>query len=261
MGTAFGRIAAIAVFLIAQATLACAAEIRTFSSIGVQAALEELATKFEKATGTKLVITWGTGAGLAKRVQEGESADLLVLTRQGVDTLAKDSKIDAGTDANFASAGMGVAVKKGAPKPDISTPEAFKKTMLAAKSIATSSPSSGGASGAYFLKLSEKLGIADEVKAKLKYPPDGSNAADLAANGEAELAIAQEPEVKAVAGADLVGPFPAEVNNVTMFTAAVGLNSKQADAAKALIKYLQSPDAAAVFKARGLTPVDAPKGS
>lgn len=261
MSRAVSRIAAIAVFLIAQAALASAAEIKTFSTIGVQAALEELAVKFEKATGNKLVITWGTGAGLAKRVQAGESADLLVLTRQGADTLVKDSKIEAGTDANFASSGMGVAVKKGAPKPDISTPEAFKKTMLAAKSIATSSPSSGGASGAYFVKLSESLGIADAIKAKLKYPPDGSNAADLAAKGEAELAIAQEPEVKAVAGADLVGPLPAALNHVTTFTAAVGLNSKQASAAKALIKYLHSPEAAAVFKARGLAPVTAAKAS
>ncbi|HZL40293.1 MAG TPA: molybdate ABC transporter substrate-binding protein [Pseudolabrys sp.] len=261
MSRTLGRLAAIAVCLIAQATVASAAEIKTFSSIGVQAALEELAVKFEKATGNKLVITWGTGAGLAKRVQAGESADLLVLTRQGVDMLAKDSKIDAGTDANFASSGMGVAVKKGATKPDISTPEAFKKTMLAAKSIGTSSPSSGGASGAYFLKLSEALGIADEVKAKLKYPPDGSNAADLAASGEAELAVAQEPEVKAVAGADLVGPFPGALNHVTMFTAAIGTGSKQSDAAKALIKYLQSPEAAAVFKARGLVPATAAKAS
>ena len=192
-------------------------------------------------------------------MQEGESADLLVLTRQGVDMLAKDSKIDAGTDANFASAGMGVAVKKGALKPDISTPEAFKKTMLAAKSIATSSPASGGASGAYFLKLSEKLGTTRSRPARV--PPDGSNAADLAASGEAELAIAQEPEVKAVAGADLVGAFPASLNNVTTFTAAVGAGSKQSDAAKALIKYLQSPEAATVFKARGLVPVSAAKAS
>jgi molybdate transport system substrate-binding protein len=261
MSRTFGRLAAIAVFLAAQAALAGAAEIKTFSTIGVQAALEELSAKFEKATGNKLVITWGTGAGLAKRVQAGESADLLVLTRQGVDTLIKDSKLDSGTVANFASSGMGVGVKKGAPKPDISTPEAFKKTILAAKSIATSSPSSGGASGAFFVKVTEKLGIADAVKAKVKYPPDGSNAADLVAKGEAELAVAQEPEVKAVAGADLVGPFPAELNNVTMFTAAVGVDSKQSDAAKALIKYLQSPEAAAVFKARGLAPVSAAKAS
>ncbi|HEY1474633.1 MAG TPA: molybdate ABC transporter substrate-binding protein [Pseudolabrys sp.] len=261
MNRTIGRLAAIAVFLIAQAVLAGAAEVKTFSTIGVQAALEELAPKFEKATGNKLVITWGTGAGLAKRVQAGESADLLILTRQGVDTLAKDSKLESGTVANFASSGMGVAVKKGAAKPDISTPEAFKNALLAAKTIATSSPSSGGASGAYFVKLTEKMGIAEAVKAKTKYPPDGSNAVDLVANGEAELAVAQEPEVKAVAGADLVGPFPGDLNNVTIFTAAVGVGSSQAGAAKALIKYLQSPEAAAVFKARGLVPAEAPKGS
>ncbi|HEY0724006.1 MAG TPA: substrate-binding domain-containing protein, partial [Pyrinomonadaceae bacterium] len=134
------RLAAIAVFLIAQAGLATAAEVKVFSTIGVQAALEELAPKFEKATGNKLDITWATAAILVKRVQAGETADLMVLTKQGLDALTKDNKASAGSDAIFASSGMAVVVKKGAPKPDISTPDAFKQALLNAKSIAWSDP-------------------------------------------------------------------------------------------------------------------------
>src|SRR5450759_2074581 len=140
-----------------------AAEIKVFSTIGVQAALEELAPKFEKASGHKLAITWATAAVLVKRVQAGEAADLLILTRQSLDALVKDGKASADSDATFASSGMAVVVKKGATKPDMSTAEAFKRTLLAAKSIAYSNPEYGGASGVYFAKLLERMGIADQT--------------------------------------------------------------------------------------------------
>src|SRR5476649_2721130 len=146
----FGRVAAIASFLFASASIASAAEIRVFSTIGVKAALEELATKFEKSTGDKLTITFATAAILVKKVQAGESADVFVLTKQGLETLAKDGKVDPGSDVSFASSGMALVVKQGAPKPDISTPEAYKQTLLNAKSIAYSSPAAGGASGVFF---------------------------------------------------------------------------------------------------------------
>ena len=261
MSRNIGRVAAIAVFLIAQATFAFAAEIKVYSTIGVQAALEELAPKFEKATGHKLTITWGTAALLVKRVQAGESADLYVLVKQSHDTLVKENKATAGPDALFASSGMAMVVKKGAPKPDISTPEAFKQTLLKAKSIAYSNPASGGASGVYFAKLLERMGIADQMKDKTKFPPPSGNAANLVVSGEAELAIQQEPEVMAVAGVDMVGPLPGDLNNITVYAAGVGSGNKEADAAKALIKFLHTPEAAAVFKARGLTPAAAPKAS
>lgn len=261
MSRTIGRVAAIAVFLIAQATFAFAAEIKVYSTIGVQAALEELAPKFEKATGNKLTITWGTAALLVKRVQAGESADLYVLVKQSHDTLVKENKATAGPDALFASSGMAMVVKKGAPKPDISTPEAFKQTLLKAKSIAYSNPASGGASGVYFAKLLERMGIADQMKDKAKFPPPSGNAANLVVSGEAELAIQQEPEVMAVAGVDMVGPLPGDLNNITVYAAGVGSGTKEADAAKALIKFLHTPEAAAVFKARGLTPAAAPKAS
>jgi molybdate transport system substrate-binding protein len=261
MSRTIGRVAAIAVFLIAQATFAFAAEIKVYSTIGVQAALEELAPKFEKAPGNKLTITWGTAALLVKRVQAGESADLYVLVKQSHDTLVKENKATAGPDALFASSGMAMVVKKGAPKPDISTPEAFKQTLLKAKSIAYSNPASGGASGVYFAKLLERMGIADQMKDKTKFPPPSGNAANLVVSGEAELAIQQEPEVMAVAGVDMVGPLPGDLNNITVYAAGVGSGTKEADAAKALIKFLHTPEAAAVFKARGLTPAAAPKAS
>lgn len=249
-----GRFAAIAVFLLAQATFASAAEIKIYSTIGVQAALEELTPKFEKASGHKLAITWGTAAMLVKRVQGGETVDLLVLTRQGLDALVKDGKAAAGSDATFASSGMAVVVKKGASKPDISTPEAFKQALLTAKSIAYSNPAAGGASGVYFAKLLERMGIAEQMKTKTKYPPAGGNSANLVVSGEADLAIQQEPEVMAVAGVDVVGPLPGNLNNITVYAAGVGTGTKEADAARSLIKFLHSPEAAAVFKARGLNP-------
>jgi molybdate transport system substrate-binding protein len=249
-----GRSAAIAAFLLAQATFASAAEIKIYSTIGVQAALEELTPKFEKASGHKLAITWGTAAMLVKRVQGGETVDLLVLTRQGLDALVKDGKAAAGSDATFASSGMAVVVKKGASKPDISTPEAFKQALLTAKSIAYSNPAAGGASGVYFAKLLERMGIAEQMKTKTKYPPAGGNSANLVVSGEADLAIQQEPEVMAVAGVDVVGPLPGNLNNITVYAAGVGTGTKEADAARSLIKFLHSPEAAAVFKARGLNP-------
>jgi molybdate transport system substrate-binding protein len=255
-----GRIAAgfAAVVLCAQAA---AAELKVYSTIGVQAALEELAPKFEKASGHKLAITWATAAVLVKRVQGGETADLLILTRQSLDALTKDGKASADADATFASSGMAMVVKKGAAKPDISTSDAFKKTLLAAKSIAYSNPAHGGASGVYFAKLLERMGIADQMKDKTKFPPPSGNAANLVVSGEAELAIQQEPEVMAVAGVDMVGPLPGDLNNITVYAAGVGSGNKEADAAKALIKFLHTPEAAAVFKARGLVPAVAPKAS
>ncbi|MGA8976728.1 MAG: molybdate ABC transporter substrate-binding protein [Pseudolabrys sp.] len=255
------RLAAIAVFLIAQAGLVKAAEVKVFSTIGVQAALEELAPKFEQATGSKLNITWATAAILVKRVQAGETADLMVLTKQSLDALTKDNKATAGADAIFASSGMAVVVKKGAPKPDISTPDAFKQALINAKTIAYSDPAAGGASGVYFAKLLERMGIADQMKAKTRHPPPSGNSANLVVAGEADLAIQQEPEVMSVAGIDMVGPLPADLNNITAYAAGIGAGSQQADAATALIRFLHSPEAQAVFKAKGLKPTDAPKGT
>ena len=248
-------LAAVAFVLVASAGWAGGAEIKVFSTIGVQAALEELTPKFEQASGHKLVITWNTAAVLVKRLQAGEAADVVVLTRASLDTLAKDGKAVA--EPTFASSGMGMVVRKGVAT-DISTPDAFKRALLSAATIAYSDPAHGGASGVYLAKLLERLGIVDEVKGKTRHPPQGGNAAVLVANGEAALAIQQVPEVISVAGVDFVGELPAELNNITAFAAGPVTGTKQEDGAKALVKFLHSGEAAAVFKARGLTPVAPP---
>ena len=149
---------------------------------------------------------------------------------------------------------MGVVVKHGAPRPDISTPETYKQTLLNAKAIAYSDPASGGASGVFFAKTLERMGIADQMKAKTKHPPPSGNSAKLVVSGEAELAVQQEPEVISVEGVDIIGAPPGDLNNITSYAAGISPNAKDPDAAKAVIKLLKTPEAAAVYKARGLKP-------
>jgi molybdate transport system substrate-binding protein len=227
------------------------AELVVFSTIGVRSAAEQLFAQFDKASHT-LAVTWGTAPMLVKRIEDGDTADVVVLSRAGIEALQKQGKIAPGTDVTLASSGVGIAVKAGAPKPDISTPEALKRTLLAAKSIAYSEPSAGGASGVYFAKLLERMGIAEEMKPKTKYPPPGGFSANLLMTGEAELAVQQKPELLHVAGAEVIGLLPGDLNVVTAFAAAIIIGGKNADAAAAVIKMLQSPEAAAVFRSKGL---------
>jgi molybdate transport system substrate-binding protein len=230
------------------------AELKVYSSIGVRSAAEALLTQFGQTGGHHLAVTWGTAPMLVKRIEEGETADVLILSRAGVDALLKQGKIAPGSDVTLASSGVGIAVKAGAPKPDISTPEALKQTLLKARAIAYSEPSAGGASGVYFAKLLERMGIAAEMKPKTKFPPAGGFSASLLITGEAELAVQQKPELLHVAGAEIVGMLPGELNLITAFAAGIMPDSKNVEAAKALIRMLQSAEAKAAFRAKGLDP-------
>ena len=230
------------------------AELTIYSSIGVRSAAEALFQNFERQSGHKLAVTWGTAPMLGKRIESGESVDVLILSRAGIDALVKQGKIASGSDVTLAGSGIAIAVKAGAPKPDISTPEALQRTLLAAKSIAYSEPSAGGASGVYFAKLLERMGIAEEMKPKTKYPPPGGFSANLLITGEAELAVQQKPELMHVAGAEIVGFLPGDLNMVTQFAAGIMPESKNAEAAKALIAMLRSPEAGTVFRSKGLEP-------
>jgi molybdate transport system substrate-binding protein len=250
-------IAALAAAILAQAASAFAAELKVYSTIGVQAALEQLTPQMEKASGAKLAITWGTAAMLVKRIEGGESADVLVLTRDGIDALAKDGKIASGSAVTFASSGIAVAVKAGAPKPDISTPEALKHALLSAKTVAYSDPAAGGASGVYFAKLLERMGIAEEMKAKTRHPPAGGNSANLLLTGEAELAVQQKPEVMSVAGAEVVGLLPAELNNMTTYAAAIGAGAADPKAAQALTRCCNRRTPSRSTRSRASTPAEA----
>jgi len=168
--------------------------------------------------------------------------------------LRKKGKIAADSDVTLAGSGVAIAVKAGAPKPDISTAEALKQTLLKVRSIAYSEPAAGGASGVYFAKLLERMGIAEQMKPKTKYPPAGGFSGELLLTGEAELAVQQKPELLHVAGVEIVGFLPGDLNLVTEFAAAIMARSKNLEIGKALIGSLRSPQAAAVFRAKGLDP-------
>ena len=230
-------------------------ELSVYSSIGVRSAAEELFRKFEKHNGNRLAVTWGTAPMLVARIEGGErGADVLILSRAGIDALLKQGRILSGSDVTLAGSGVAIAVKAGAPKPDISTAEALKQTLLNAKSIAYSEPSAGGASGVYFAKLLERMGLAEQMRPKTKYPPAGGFSAELLLTGEAELAVQQKPELLHVSGVEIVGFLPGDLNLVTEFAAAVMAGSKNTAAGKALIDSLRSPEAAALFRAKGLDP-------
>jgi len=230
-------------------------ELSVYSSIGVRSAAEELFRKFEKHNDNRLAVTWGTAPMLVARIEGGErGADVLILSRAGIDALLKQGRILSGSDVTLAGSGVAIAVKAGAPKPDISTAEALKQTLLNAKSIAYSEPSAGGASGVYFAKLLERMGLAEQMRPKTKYPPAGGFSAELLLTGEAELAVQQKPELLHVSGVEIVGFLPGDLNLVTEFAAAVMAGSKNAAAGKALIDSLRSPEAAALFRAKGLDP-------
>jgi len=224
-----------------------AAEVKVLSSNAVKTALEELAPQFEKATEHKLVITFGTAAGLKTNIENGETFDVAILTAGAVDDLIRQGKVATRTD--LVRSGAGVAVRKGAPKPDISTTDAFKRALIAAKSIGYVEQ---GATGIYLKGLLERLGIAEELRPKIKLLK--TNAAQAVADGEAEIGMTQISEILPFPGAELVGPLPAEIQLHTVFPAGLGAGARQPEAAKALIAFLTAPPAAAVFKAKGLDP-------
>jgi molybdate transport system substrate-binding protein len=243
-------------FLLVLGIKAEAAELKVLSAFGMQSVLEDLGPKFERATGHKLAITFATGGATVKRVQGGEAFDVVITLRQGIDTLVKDGKAPAGNVTALASAGISVAIRKGAPKPDISSPDALKRTLLAARSISYVDPASGGASGIHFAKVLDRLGIASEMKSKTAFP-NPKTPADvgvLVANGEAEIGVHIIQELMPVAGIDIVGPLPGDLQNTIVFVAAVMASAKDAEAAKALVNFLRTPEAVAVIKAKGMEP-------
>ena len=157
-------------FLLVVGIAAEAAELKVLSALGMQAVMEDLGPKFERTAGHKLVITFAPLGGVVKRVQDGETGDVVMIPQSGIESLAKDGKVVVGTETVLARSGLGVAVRKGAPKPDISSPEALKRTLLAAKSISYGDPALGGASALHFAKVLDRLGIADEMKSKTVFP-------------------------------------------------------------------------------------------
>ena len=224
-----------------------AAEIKVLSTVGMQPATPELFAQFEAATGHRVVVTYGLAAALKTRYLEGAPADVLILTSPIIDDLASQGKVVPESKRDVARSGVGIAVKAGAPKPAISTPDELKAAVLAAKSIGYSRQ---GASGVAFARVLERLGIADQVSAK--YKDTGTRAGEMLAAGEIDLAAAQIPELMAVPGVEVVGPLPAELQTVTVFSVGLATGAQDSAAARALIEFLSGPRATPVYQAKGL---------
>jgi molybdate transport system substrate-binding protein len=247
---------AVLALAIAAAVGARAAEITLMTSGALAAALKELLPAFERASGTELIVVSGGSVGgapdsIPNRLERGERADVLIMAASSIDDMIRAGRVVAGSRVDLVRSQVGVAVRAGAPKPDISTVDALRRALLRAKSIAYS----GSVSGVYVSsELFQKLGIAKEALAKGKQI-DGEPVAAVVARGEAEIGFQQISELRPVAGVEVVGPLPADVQRVTVFSAAVITGSNDPAGARALIQFLASRDAAAVFAKSGLEPI------
>jgi molybdate transport system substrate-binding protein len=241
-------------FLLMAGSAAECAELKVLAANGIQAVVEDLGPKFERATGHKLAITFSTGGATVKRVQDGEVADVVIAPRPGIDRLVKNGKVSADNVTALASTGISVAIRKGTPKPDISSPEALKRTLLTAKSITYLNPADGAASGIHFAKVLDRLGIASEMKSKTIFSPSTGAVGVLVANGEAEIGVLQYQLLFSVPGIEIIGPLPGDLQDSTVFSAAIMSSAREAEASKAFITFLRTPEAVAVIKAKGMEP-------
>lgn len=229
---------------------ASAAELKIFGSRVTKVIVGELGPEFEKATGFKPQVVADVAAVMKRRIEGGEPFDLAVLVDFQIDDLIKSGKLLPDSRADIMSSGIGVAVKRGAPKPDISTVEAFKQTLLNAKSITYLKE---GASTIHLRKLFVQLGIADAVKSKA-VETSGEEVSEFVAEGKVEIGLIVAPNILSVPGAELVGTLPPEINSVVMFTAGVSAQSPNQKAARDLIRLLKSPEAKPIIKAKGNDP-------
>jgi molybdate transport system substrate-binding protein len=238
------------VALFAFSTGAGAAELKVFAARAIWTVLQEIGPDFERATGHKLSVTTGLtapGTALGKQIAAGEPFDVLFATPPVLDAFVKGGKLDADTRTILVSSDTGVGVRAGAPKPDIGTVDAFKQTLLKAKSITYLGVSP-------VPRMLEKIGIADEIKSKVVVPDDDIGS-ELVAKGEIELVIVVNTQILTTPGVDLVGSLPGEIGIRTAFGGAVSASAKAPDAARQLIQFLKSADAAKVMRAQGMNPL------
>lgn len=245
------RLIATAAAIAALATGARAADIKIICSNGFGAVMHELGPRFEAATGHKLIVRYGLAAVLGKEIEAGDTFDLTILAPPQIDALIRQGKIVPDSRRVLARSGIGVMVRAGAPKPDISTVDAFKRALLAAKSIAFPPQ---GQSGIYLAGLIERLGLADALKQKLKLIASGPLTGETVAKGEAEIGITPIGELLAVPGVALVGPLPAEVQNYIVQTAGISPAARQGAAAKAFLDFVMAPENRHVIVEKGMEP-------
>ena len=226
-----------------------AAEIKVFATGASRSAYQTLAPQFERDTGHKLVTEFDLPPALVRKIDAGEPYDVIILSYD-VEVLIKQGKVAADSRTAFGKIGVGIAVHRGSPKPDFSTVEAFKRSMLDAKLIATSGE---GSTGRYVASLIERLGIAEQIKPKIRSGPGGTSA-QLVSRGEVDFVVSGLPPLVGVPNVEWLGYLPEEINSWLVFSGGVGVNAKQPDAGRALLKFLTTPAAMAVWKANGLEP-------
>ena len=247
-------LAILSVFLLT--VTAGAAEVRVMISGGLTAAYKVLVPEFERATGHKVLTAYGPSMGtttnaIPVRLERGEPADVLIMVGYALEDLAKNGKVIAGSSVDLVKSPIGVAVKSGAPKPDISTADAVKRALLAAKTIAYSD----SASGVYVsTEMFDKLGIKEAMQGKARKIP-ATPVGEIVAHGDAEIGFQQMSELKPVEGIDIIGPLPEELQKITIFSAGIANASKEPDAGKTLIKFLASPAARGELIKSGMDPI------
>jgi molybdate transport system substrate-binding protein len=227
-----------------------AAEIKVLSTQATEQSYRELVPQFEKATGHKVTTIFTGTLDADKRLAAGERYDLLIMSGPSIAQHLMDGKLVAGSRVDLAKSGVAVAVPPGAPKPDIRTTEAVKRALLSAKSIGYST----GPSGNYVLQLFERLGIADQVKPKLKQTATGVFVGSILASREVEIGFQQVSELSQYPGIDYVGPLPEDIQEYTVFSSGILAGAEEAEAARALVRFLKSPEGAAVFRKKGMLP-------
>lgn len=242
-------IAALGAIIMSQ-TAAQGAELVVLSTISAKEALIELTPEFEHASGHKVNITYAGGSGLADQIRKGRRADLFIGPEEFSDPLLKEGKLQAGTRTAFARSTTGLAVRAGAAKPDIGSPEKLKNVLLAARSVSYST----GASGMHFVKVMERLGIADAVAAKKVAPKPGELVGAVVARGDAEIGVQQVSELLPVTGIQILDPLPAELQQTIVYGATGFPGSSQREAAQAFVNFLRSEPSKAVLRKMGLDP-------
>ena len=239
--------AAASLALTLPAGAANATEINLLCTNALKSVVEDVGPQFEKATGHKLKIEYSSTGPARAKIERGAAIDVAILGTGAIDGLIKQGKLAGATRTDIARSALGVAIRKGAPKPDLSSAQSFKQAMLNSKGIACSE---GGLTGDYLKVLFGRLGIAEQMRAKTVL----ARGAEAVAEGKAEFGLTQISEILPIAGVELAGPFPKDIQEYTVFPGAVSANAKEAEAAKALLKYLTAPDAAKAMKAKGLKP-------
>jgi molybdate transport system substrate-binding protein len=242
-----------AAVLIGTMNAAGAADIDALITTAMKAAIEDVVPPFERQTGHTVRVSYGPSGGISRRFLGGEPADLIVIDSGALDELIRQGKVLPGR-TDVARTAIGIAVAKGAPRPDVSSPEALRRALLAAKSIGHTAPAGGGITAAHVMKLFERLGIAAEVTPKVKLAAGGPNGrvSVLVSSGEAEIGLQQVSELMTNPDVEVIGMLPAELQQITTYSAGITAGARQPEPARALIRHLAAPEATAIYKTKGL---------